>query len=159
MSQLQVVLSAERPDLEDQARAAFRSGWPEFIFHDPVSAEHIGRADSYFPQFGLLLLDGGEVVAALTQRAVAAGLARVIAPVRPELKSRYPLTPMQSFARWTRSDGLHIDPWLRTHQRLGAAILGPAPRSMLITGTVCEWESLRRLHATGRALPDRLPCL
>jgi len=61
-------------------------------------------------------------------------------------------------ARMTESTR-ELDPWLRTHQRLGAAILGPAPRSMLITGTVCEWESLRRLHATGRALPDRLPCL
>jgi hypothetical protein len=28
---------------------------------------------------------------------------------------------MESFARWTRSDGLHIDPWIRTHQRLGAS--------------------------------------
>lgn len=41
----------------------------------------------------------------------------MIAPVRPVLKSRYPLTPMKNFARWTREDGLHIDPWIRTHQK------------------------------------------
>ena len=82
----------------------------------------------------------GRVLTALRERAAADGLARVIAPVRPTLKSRYPLTPMAAFARWTRDDGLHLDPWIRTHQRLGARILGPAPRSMIITGSVADWE-------------------
>jgi hypothetical protein len=83
----------------------------------------------------------GKALTALRDRVDAAGLKRVIAPVRPALKSRYPLTPMESFARWTRSDGLHIDPWIRTHQRLGASILADAPRSMTITGTVPDWEN------------------
>ena len=56
---------------------------------------------------------------------------------------------MASFARWMRGDGLHIDPWIRTHQRLGASILGPAPRAMVITGTVAEWEEW-----TGMAFPE-----
>jgi GNAT superfamily N-acetyltransferase len=83
---------------------------------------------------------GGQVLSALRARALRAGLDRMIAPVRPVLKSRYPLTPMASFARWTRDDGFHVDPWIRTHQRLGATILCPAPRSMVVTGTVAEWE-------------------
>jgi hypothetical protein len=33
-----------------------------------------------------------------------------------------------------------IDPWIRTHQRLGATILCPAHGAMTITGTVAEWE-------------------
>jgi hypothetical protein len=82
----------------------------------------------------------GKTLTALRERATAAGLQHVIAPVRPALKSRYPLTSMEAFARWCRSDGLHIDPWIRTHQRLGATVLAPAPRSMIITGTVAEWE-------------------
>jgi hypothetical protein len=65
----------------------------------------------------------------------------VIAPVRPSLKTRYPLTAMDRFARWSRADGLHLDPWIRTHQRLGATILGAAPNSMIIKGTVADWES------------------
>ena len=202
MGDLEVVTTADRHDLDEQARDAFRAVWPEFIFHDPVSAEHIDRVETYFPQYDVLLLDDGHVVAggwgvairwdgtvgtlpdgydgalvsgiagyensvpadtlcimaaavradrqggglagktlaALRDRATAGGLRRVIAPVRPALKSRYPLTPMENFARWTRSDDLHIDPWIRTHQRLGASILAPAPRSMIITGTVLEWE-------------------
>jgi GNAT superfamily N-acetyltransferase len=83
---------------------------------------------------------GGDVLTALRSRATAAGLHRMIAPVRPVLKSRYPLTPMANYARWTRADGAHVDPWIRTHVRLGGVILGPAPRSMVVTGTVTEWE-------------------
>ena len=211
MAEIEVVTSADRPDLDDQARAAFRSEWPEFIFHDPISSAHIERVEKYFPHYDILLLDDGEVVAggwgvplqwdgsvatapdgydgalvaavtghengtppdtlsvmaaavkhgrqgrglagqvltALRNRATGAGLQRVIAPVRPTLKQRYPLISMAEFATWTRPDGLHLDPWIRTHQRLGATILGPALRSMLITGTVSEWESW-----TGMAFPS-----
>jgi GNAT superfamily N-acetyltransferase len=91
----------------------------------------------------------GEVITALRERAVEDGLERAIAPVRPTLKSRYPLTPMARFATWTRDDGLHLDPWIRTHQRLGATILAPAPRSMVITGTVAQWEQW-----AGMAFPE-----
>jgi hypothetical protein len=48
---------------------------------------------------------------------------------------------MASYATWTGADGLSIDPWIRTHQRMGATVLAPAPRSMVITGTIAEWES------------------
>ncbi len=203
MNDLEVVTSSERHDLDDQARDAFRQNWPEFIFHDPISAEFIGRVETYFPFYDVMLLDDGKVVAggwgvplrwdgtlaglpdggydgalvaavtghessaqpdtlcimaaavrrdrqgaglagqaltALRERATRSGLQRVIAPVRPSLKTRYPLTAMDVFAAWSREDGLHIDPWIRTHQRLGATILGPAPRSMVITGSVAEWE-------------------
>lgn len=91
----------------------------------------------------------GKVITALRDRAVDAGLRRVIAPVRPALKAKYPLASMEDFARWTRGDGLHLDPWIRTHQRLGATILAPAPRSMVVPGTVAEWEKW-----TGMAFPQ-----
>jgi hypothetical protein len=66
---------------------------------------------------------------------------------------------MENFARWTRSDGLHIDPWIRTHQRLRASILAPASRSMIITGTVAEWEEWAAMAfpETGQyVVPDAL---
>jgi GNAT superfamily N-acetyltransferase len=92
---------------------------------------------------------GGQVLTALRSRATAARLERMIAPVRPVLKSRYPLTPMANYARWTRADGAHLDPWIRTHLRLGGMILRPAPRSMVVTGTVAEWEEW-----AGMAFPE-----
>jgi len=82
----------------------------------------------------------GKVLTALRERARDAGLERVVVPVRPTLKATYPLTSMDDFQRWTREDGLHLDPWIRTHQRLGATVLGPAERSMVVTGTAAEWE-------------------
>jgi GNAT superfamily N-acetyltransferase len=82
-----------------------------------------------------------QVLHALIKRARERGIAQVVAPLRPTLKHRYPLQTMAEYATWTREDGLSIDPWVRTHQRMGATILGPADRSMVIIGTVSEWES------------------
>lgn len=211
MTKTQFITTADRPDLAEQGKQALLPGWPEFIFHDQVSAGLIDRAGEYFPRFDVRLLADGEIIAGawavalrwngaidclpggydgaliravtehesavepdtlcamaasvrgdhqgsglgarllseLRARAGAAGLERMIAPVRPVLKSRYPLTPMASFARWTRPDGTHLDPWVRTHQRLGASILAPAPRSMVVTGTVGEWTEW-----TGMAFPE-----
>jgi hypothetical protein len=95
----------------------------------------------------------GQVITELCNRARQSALRHVIAPVRPPLKSRYPLTPMASFARWTRQeDSYHPDPWIRTHQRLGATILRPAPGSMIVTGTVAQFEDWARMlfPETGR---------
>ena len=76
-------------------------------------------------------------------RTIAAkhGFKALVAPVRPTLKSRYPLTPMDRYVRWQRADGTPFDPWLRTHAKLGAELLRIAPQSMVITGTVAEWEA------------------
>jgi GNAT superfamily N-acetyltransferase len=68
------------------------------------------------------------------------GLDTLIAPGRPTLKHRYPLAPMERYITWRRSDGTHLDPWLRTHERLGAEIVKVAPESMRVSGTVGEWE-------------------
>jgi hypothetical protein len=208
---MDVVTSSERPDLEDEAGAAFRVKWPEFIFHDPISKQYVTEVAERFPRYDVLLLDegrvvaggwsvpirwdgtvkdlpdgydgalvraveghqggvlattfsfmavavgngetkrglAGEVVTALRVRALGAGLTHVIAPLRPTLKPSYPLVSMASFAAWTRSDGLSIDPWIRAHQRMGAKILAPSPRSMVMTGTVVEWESW-----TGMVFPE-----
>jgi GNAT superfamily N-acetyltransferase len=207
----QIVTTSDRRDLDEQGRAVLLPGWPEFIFHDPVSTGLIGRAAEYFPLYDLRILAdgaviaggwavalrwngtagdlpagydgaltsaiaqhesgippdtlcvmaaavdhgrqgaglGGQVLTALRNRAAQAGLERMIAPVRPVLKSRYPLTPMEDYARWTRADGSHVDPWIRTHQRLGAVILRPAPGSMVVTGTVAEWQEW-----AGMAFPE-----
>jgi len=68
------------------------------------------------------------------------GLDTLIAPVRPTMKHLYPLTPMEQYIRWRRPDGTHFDPWLRTHERLGAEIMKVAPHSTSTPGSVAEWE-------------------
>lgn len=79
-------------------------------------------------------------VQAMRLLAKRAGFTRLIAPVRPTWKHRYPLTPMAEYMRWTTQDGLPFDPWLRVHVRLGARIIKPCNRSMTMAGTVAEWE-------------------
>ena len=82
-----------------------------------------------------------DVLEHLKERTRRAGIRQVFAPLRPTWKSRYPTVPMARYATWQREDGLSIDPWIRTHQRMGAQIIGPAPNSMVISGTVREWET------------------
>jgi hypothetical protein len=89
------------------------------------------------------------VIGAMRETAVKLGLSDLIAPVRPNRKSRYPLTPIERYITWQRPDGFPLDPWLRVHARLGAEIMGVAERSMVIPGTVAEWEAW-----TGLAFPE-----
>ena len=102
------------------------------------------------------------VITAVRDRAVAAGLPQVIAPVRPTLKSSYPLTPIESFMAWIRDDGLPHDPWLRTHVRLGATLLAPAPASQTMIGTVPDWEKWTKMRFPSSGpyvIPDGLTVL
>jgi GNAT superfamily N-acetyltransferase len=71
----------------------------------------------------------------------AHGLNSLVAPVRPSLKSRYPLTPIEDYTHWKNEQGLPFDPWLRVHARQGAEIIRVCPRSMRIEGSIADWES------------------
>ena len=82
-----------------------------------------------------------EVIRAMALLADLHGMRALVAPVRPTLKHRYPLTPMARYVRWRRPDGAPLDPWLRVHWRLGARVLGVAARSMVVNGRVKEWEA------------------
>jgi len=79
-------------------------------------------------------------VRAMTDLARARGLRSLLAAVRPAAKSAYPLAPMERYVRWENANGLPLDPWIRVHARLGAEILGVAPRTLLIEGSVADWE-------------------
>ena len=89
------------------------------------------------------------ILETMRELAREAGLHSLIAPVRPNRKSDYPLIPMERYARWVREDGAPFDPWIRTHWRLGATFLTIAPRALVIEGTIAEWESW-----TGMEFPE-----
>jgi len=82
-----------------------------------------------------------EILAAMRSIGQRHGLRRLIAPVRPSWKERYPLAPIASYVRWRREDGKLLDPWMRVHESLGARVATPLPRSLRITGTVADWET------------------
>ncbi|HWE82298.1 MAG TPA: GNAT family N-acetyltransferase [Gaiellaceae bacterium] len=91
---------------------------------------------------------GARMLEASRDAARAEGLATVLAPVRPTLKDRYPLVPVEEYVTWRRPDGSHFDPWIRLHERAGADIDASAPESLAIEAHVADWE-----RWTGMALP------
>ena len=91
----------------------------------------------------------GVLLHEMRRLAADAGFADLVAPVRPNWKARYPLTPFERYCAWTREDGLPYDPWLRTHVRAGARFAVPAMASQRVDGTIAEWETW-----TGLAFPD-----
>lgn len=90
-----------------------------------------------------------EVVRIMIDIGQKNGLKTQVAPVRPNRKSQYPLTPMENYTGWENDDGLPFDGWMRVHSRLGARMIKVCPKSMLIEGTIGEWEQW-----TGMKFPE-----
>ena len=55
---------------------------------------------------------------------------------------------MADYVARLRPDGLPVDPWLRTHVRLGARIIKVCPVSMTIPGTLAQWREWTGLSFT-----------
>jgi GNAT superfamily N-acetyltransferase len=98
----------------------------------------------------------GVMLGAMRATARERGYRGLIACVRPTEKVRYPLTPIERYAAWTRDDGLPLDPWIRLHVRLGGRIVRPSPASMRIEGTVADWHEWTSLSflESGDYLPE-----
>jgi GNAT superfamily N-acetyltransferase len=91
---------------------------------------------------------GSLMVGALLEAGRLHGLSTLVACVRPTLLERYPLTPIDEYARWTRDDGLPFDPWIRIHVRLGGRLSRAEPASMRVSASIDDWEKW-----TGMAFP------
>lgn len=77
------------------------------------------------------------------------GIGELIVPVRPTMKTKYPLVPIEEYSRWIREDGQPFDPWLRVHTKLGGAAFKTTETSMAITGRVGDWETWTGLRIPG----------
>ncbi len=99
-----------------------------------------------------------EILKHMASMARDRGCESLVAPVRPSLKHLYPLASMESYAQWRRPDGHMFDPWLRTHERLGARYAGVCPNSNIFKGTVAEWEEWTELtfFESGEYLAPRM---
>jgi hypothetical protein len=58
------------------------------------------------------------IIRAMRDVAARRGYSALIAPVRPNQKTLYPLTPLERYITWRRPDGLPQDAWLRVHPDL-----------------------------------------
>ncbi len=99
-----------------------------------------------------------EILRAMRSLAAGHGMHSLVAPVRPTLKSLYPLTPIERYALWKRDDGSPFDPSIRVHWRLGAEYLKLAPEALVVMGTVAEWEEWTAMsfpESGEYAIPER----
>lgn len=80
------------------------------------------------------------MVQAMRAIAKSKGFESLVAPVRPNQKSIYPLISIDDYIQWTNESGLPFDAWLRVHARAGAAIIKPCHEAMTIRGRRAEWE-------------------
>jgi GNAT superfamily N-acetyltransferase len=81
-----------------------------------------------------------EMVGAMKDIGRSRGFGYLVAPVRPNQKSQYPLISIDDYIQWTNDEGLPFDAWLRVHVRVGAKIVKPCHEAMTICGTRAEWE-------------------
>lgn len=86
-----------------------------------------------------------KMVQAMRAIGQSKGFSYLVAPVRPNQKSKYPLISIDDYIKWTNEDGLPFDAWLRVHARAGAKIIKPCHEAMTIPGTRAEWEKWTRL--------------
>ncbi len=80
------------------------------------------------------------VLTELTRRAVDDGLGRVLAPLRPTWKHRYPMVSMAEYAPQGVGASGSMGRWTIRRRATTSSIVAPARRSMVIEGTVAEWE-------------------
>ena len=92
-----------------------------------ISKKHLGKGISF------------KIINNLKKLAKSYGYSNLILPVRPTLKSQYPTISMDNYINWEK-DNLPFDPWLRVHIKIGGEILKVANPSMIVRGTVSDWQ-------------------
>lgn len=149
----QVIAMGHTAPLEwDGTEAHLPAGWDAAI--EKAVRDHesgiaptalVGLAVAVVPEYRSRGISA-EVVRAMKSLAADCGLLGPVIPVRPILKCEHPEVPMEEYITWCRDDGTPFDPWIRLHVRLGARILHVAPSSMVVRGTVGEWERWTGTH-------------
>jgi hypothetical protein len=147
----------------DGQTATLPSGWDDGIRVGAALLQDRGGGDTLFvlsiTVSSTLIRRGlaGQLINALKDLAGRDGAHSLISPIRPVEKARYPLIAMDEYLSWTTPEGEPFDSWVRQHLRLGAEVVAVAPESMVVTGTVAEWERWLgvRLPGNGDYLIDR----
>jgi len=85
-------------------------------------------------------------MAALAERK---GFSKLIIPVRPSDKHKYPLISMDDYILWNNEKGYPFDNWLRVHIKCGASIIKVCHQAMKIPGTIPEWRKWTELDFPG----------
>ncbi len=90
-----------------------------------------------------------ELLANMKRIARRQGFDHLIAPVRPWMKSRYPLIPMEEYCQWQNGRGEPFDPWLRVHIRAGGRMLHICERAMAVDASTEAWSAWTGMEFPG----------
>jgi len=85
----------------------------------------------------------------MSKLAIEKGFHKLIIPVRPSDKHKYPLIPMEDYIKWKNKESLPFDNWLRVHIKTGGKIIKICPKAMYIPGTINEWKKWAKLEFPG----------
>lgn len=132
--------TAERPELPDHGWDAALI-WPAEDLMDDRETNTLIALE--------VMVDAGRrggglatrALEALKKRASETGLRKLVVPVRPAGKENEPELSFEDYVARRRPDGLPEDPWLRTHERIGARFVKVAPFAMTVTGTFAQWRT------------------
>ena len=91
------------------------------------------------------------MIRSLIDLAKSKGLNGVVVPVRPSAKALHPWVPIADYMAWTDDSGRPYDPWIRSHCSVGAKLIGPCERSMVVHEPISFWEnwSKKRFERSG----------
>ncbi|WP_410655332.1 GNAT family N-acetyltransferase [Amycolatopsis sp. lyj-112] len=132
--------TAERPELPDHGWDAALIWAAEDLMDDRETNTLIALE---------VMVDAGrrggglatQALEALKKRASETGLRKLVVPVRPAGKENEPELSFEDYIARRRPDGLPEDPWLRTHERIGARFVKVAPFAMTVTGSFAQWRT------------------
>jgi len=77
------------------------------------------------------------------------GFEKLVIPVRPCDKHKYPLIPIDDYITWKNDKDLPFDNWLRVHVKCGGTIIKPCHQAMRIPGTIADWKKWTGLDFPG----------
>jgi hypothetical protein len=136
----------------DARPASLPNGWDE-VFRRAMDDADAGRAPTAAAALGITMATEGRgrglshlLLSGLRDAAAHHNFADLVAPVRPNRKAAYPITPIERYLAWTTPDGRPFDPWLRVHVGLGGEILAVCAESTVVTGAVAEWEEWTQMR-------------
>jgi GNAT superfamily N-acetyltransferase len=141
-----IAVAQSMPMVWDGSLADLPLGWYDILVR-ATSGYEAGRAPNTLSPLEIAIQPeyrghgvSYRLINALRNLAVSREFHAMLVAVRPSEKSDYPITPMERYVRWKRSDGSPFDLWLRAHWRSGGEILTVAHPSMIIEGRIEQWE-------------------
>lgn len=130
----------------DHSQALLPQGGYTWAINDGV--KHVGRHKNAVCALAAVINPdyqksgvSGLMINALKAITMDKGYSRLIAPVRPTQKHAYPHVSMHDYVGRKISNGLPLDPWLRSHVVGGGRIRNICTDSIVITADIATWSS------------------